>query len=92
MIFLGGEEVEGAKGPKLGPKGPTALHRSKKEGGCRPPEPFHKKKFCLIYISKMMKIFIMRRFGWPTATLLLAPAEGWRGPSGPAGDLWPHLK
>ena len=25
----------------------------------------------------------MRKFGWPTATLILAPAEGWEGPSGP---------
>ena len=29
------------------------------------------------------------KFGWPTAILFLAPAEGWKGP---AGDLWPHLK
>ena len=27
-----------------------------------------------------------------TAPLLLAPAEGWRGPSGPAGSLWLPLK
>ena len=33
-----------------------------------------------------------KMFGWPTATLLLVPAEGWRGPSGPAGSLWPPLK
>ena len=32
------------------------------------------------------------KFGWPTAILFLAPAEGWKGPSGPAGDLWPHIK
>ena len=25
------------------------------------------------------------------AILFLAPAEGWKGPSGPAGNLWPHL-
>ena len=31
------------------------------------------------------------KFGWPTAILFLAPAEGWKGPSGPAGNLWPHL-
>ena len=23
------------------------------------------------------------KFGWPTAILFLAPAEGWKGPSGP---------
>ena len=33
-----------------------------------------------------------RKFGWPTATLFLAPVEGWKGPSGPAWDLCPHLK
>ena len=32
-----------------------------------------------------------RTFGWPTAILVLAPAEGWKGPSGPAENLWPHL-
>ena len=32
------------------------------------------------------------KFGWPTAILFLAPAEDWKGPSGPAGDLQPHLK
>ena len=36
-------------------------------------------------------IFYTRTFGWPTAILVLAPAEGWKGPSGPAGNLWPHL-
>ena len=36
---------EEAEGPQLGPyeswdaKGPLALHRSKKEGDCRPPKP-----------------------------------------------------
>ena len=31
-------------------------------------------------------------FGWLTAILFLAPVEGWKGPTGPAGNLWPHLK
>ena len=35
---------------------------------------------------------IDEKFGWPTATLFLAPVEGWKGPSGPAENLWPHLK
>ena len=26
------------------------------------------------------------------AILFLAPVEGWKGPSGPAGSLWPRLK
>merc|ERR1712105_29727 len=30
-----------------------------------------------------------KKFGWPTAVLFLAPAEGWKGPSGPAGNLCP---
>ena len=38
-----------------------------------------------------MIILGMRTFGWPTAILVLAPAEGWKGPSGPAGYIWPHL-
>ena len=39
-----------------------------------------------------MYFYCMRKFGWPMATLFLAPVEGWKSPSGPAGDLWPHLK
>ena len=37
-------------------------------------------------------IFSNEKFRWPTAILFLAPAEGWKGPSGPAENLWPHLK
>ena len=43
-------------------------------------------------LSVRVNISSTRKFGWPTATLFLTPAEGWKGPSGPAGDLWPHLK
>ena len=31
----------------------------------------------------LMDIYTTRTFGWPTAILVLAPAEGWKGPSGP---------
>ena len=31
----------------------------------------------------------MRRFGQPMVTLLLSPAEGWGGPLGSSGGLWP---
>ena len=32
------------------------------------------------------------KFGWPTAILFLAPAEGWKGPSGPAGAVFLSLR
>ena len=35
-----------------------------------------------------MYFYCMRKFGWPMASLFLAPAEGWKGP---AEDLWPYL-
>ena len=41
-------------------------------------------------VINVMDIFYSTRtFGWPTAILVLAPAEGWKGPSGPAGNLCP---
>ena len=42
-------------------------------------------------VKKLAYFFHNEKFGWPTAILVLAPAEGWKGPSGPAGYLWPHL-
>ena len=48
--------------------------------------------WCHVFTIFNLEIFkCTRRFGWPTATLLLAPAESWKGPSGPAGNFWPHL-
>ena len=44
---------------------------------------FHKNKRC---------IYQKRRFEWPMATLILAPAVGQKGPSSPSGHPWPHLK
>ena len=32
-------------------------------------------------------IYLYEKFGWLMAILFLAPAEGWKGPSSPAGDL-----
>ena len=40
----------------------------------------------------MKQISDNEKFGCPMAILFLAPAEGWKGPSGPAENLWPHLK
>ena len=42
--------------------------------------------------SVISPILITKKIGWPTPTLFLAPAEGCKSPSGPAEDLWPHLK
>ena len=40
----------------------------------------------------VMTFYIMRRFGWPMASLLFAPVEGWvGGPSGPAGGPFKQL-
>ena len=46
--------------------------------------------WCLLFI--IINLLENEKLGWPTAILFLAPAEGWKGPSGPAGNLWPHLK
>merc|ERR1712105_385868 len=46
---------------------------------------------CTLQILAGGKIYYTRIFGWPTAILVLAPAEGWKDPSGPAENLWPHL-
>ena len=43
-------------------------------------------------VNKNTDIYLTRKFGWTTATLFHAPVEGWKGPSGPAGYLWLHLK
>ena len=51
-IFLGGEEGEGAEGPQKGLKGPPALHRIKKEGGRRPPEPSYTNKYKSVHKLK----------------------------------------
>ena len=49
--------------------------------------------YCYAIYCKMRYCNLLyEKFGWPTAILFLTPAEGWKGPSGPAGDLWPHLK
>ena len=51
-------------------------------------------------VSKMYQIhhlifhylLLTARFGWPTASVLLTPAEGWvGGPLGPAGGLFKQL-
>ena len=52
----------------------------------------HDKIFSKIIIkAKISKIPYLynEKFGWPTAILFFAPAEGWKGP---AGNLWPYLK
>ena len=74
----------------MGPEVPSrarralpALRRSEKEDGCRLSE---------FIVLKMYQILNNEKFGRPTAILFLAPAEGWKGPSGPAWNLWPHLK
>merc|ERR1712074_137206 len=45
---------------------------------------------CHMFDCICYQIFsLTRTFGWPMAILVLAPAEGWKGPSGPAGNLCP---
>ena len=80
----------------MGPEVPSrarralpALRRSENEDGRRPSE-------CSRFINFQNRSYrnenlTHEKFGWPTAILFLAPAEGWKGPSGPAGNLWPHL-
>ena len=53
---------------------------------------FHMITFRHRQYSAMYLFLYNEKFGWPTAILFLAPAEGWKGPLGPAGNLWPHLK
>ena len=49
-------------------------------------------------VAAIFAIFATRRFGWPMATLLLAPAEGWETLHVPRliwtqlRGLWPPLK
>ena len=38
-------------------------------------------------VAAIFAIFATRRFGWPMATLLLAPAEGWGTLRGPSATL-----
>ena len=33
-------------------------------------------------------IYYMRRFRWPMAALILAPAEGWRALRAPQATIW----
>ena len=41
----------------------------------------------------LIPFFVLReKFGWPMAILFLAPAEGWKGPSGPAGTVFLSLR
>ena len=49
---------------------------------CEKMAPICRENYVSIYNIGLMeqKLFLFnctRRFGWPTATLLLAPAEGW---------------
>ena len=44
----------------------------------------------MMFILVLLAYLINEKVG--VATLFLAPVERWKGPSGPAMDLWPHLK
>ena len=42
-------------------------------------------------VAAIFATFATRRFGWPMATLLPAPAVSWEGPSGHCGGLQPPV-